>query len=115
MNVRCQREWLLLIYFIGVHWGFKPWHPLGILRHLGVVNLPTLGLRLRRLRLLLVVRLLLVRQVLLLRYDRSAIHPVECDEQRRIDLGHVRCLNQLALNIVEVRLLVVGYGPNVLE
>ena len=56
-----------------------------------------------------------MRQVLLLGDDWPAIHPIQGDQQRWINLGHLRCLDQLALDVVEVGLLVVWDGSNVLK
>lgn len=92
MDIWSERERLFLIDFVRVHWGLKAWNTLRILRHLRVVNLTTFLLRLRRLGLFLTYGVLL-SQIQLLRHYRPAVHPVECNKQRRIDLGHLGGLN----------------------
>lgn len=63
----------------------------------------------------MVLLILLLRKIQLLRYDRPTIHPVQSYQQGWVDLGHLGCLDELALHVGEVGLLVVGDGPDVLE
>ena len=118
MNIRSQRKWLLLIDFIRVHWGFQARHPLRVLRKLRVVYLSALRLWLGRLSLLLLLLVVvgcLVGQVLLLGDDGSAVHPVESYEERWIHLGHLGGLDELTFHVIEVSLLVIRDGPDVIK
>lgn len=115
VDIRCQCERLLFVKFIRVHWSFKPLHSLRILGHLRIIDLSSFLLRLWRLGLLVRQGLILLRQIQLLSNDWPTIHPVESNEERRVDFRHVGRLDELTLHVVEVGLLVVRYGSNIFK
>ena len=121
MNVRRHGERLLLV-LVRMERRLQAWHVLRVLRHLGVIDLAARSrLSLRTMsRLHLPVRLL-SRGVLALDgrgrrlgHDGPAVHPVESDQERRVDLDGVRCLHELSLDDRVVGLLVVRQGADVL-
>jgi len=93
-----------------MHWSLKSWCSTWIFGHLWIIYLSPFLLRLWWLGLFL-----LLGQIHLLSNNRSAVHPVQCNQQWRVYFCHLRSLKQFSFHHSKICFFIIRKCPDILK